>query len=63
MTGDFPLYGFEGKAKPVYDLDSDSTPPSDQTDERRAVTSTERLQEVGRTPSHPFFQRMRDVAF
>jgi len=22
MTGDFPLYGFEGKAKPVYDLDS-----------------------------------------
>ncbi len=22
MTGDFPLYGFEGKAKPVFDLDS-----------------------------------------
>ncbi len=22
MTGDFPLYGFQGKAKPVYDLDS-----------------------------------------
>ena len=22
MTGDYPLYGFEGKAKPVYDLDS-----------------------------------------
>ncbi len=22
MTGDFPLYGFEGEAKPVYDLDS-----------------------------------------
>jgi methylenetetrahydrofolate reductase (NADPH) len=22
MTGDFPLYGFEGKAKPVYDIDS-----------------------------------------
>jgi methylenetetrahydrofolate reductase (NADPH) len=22
MSGDFPLYGFEGKAKPVYDLDS-----------------------------------------
>ena len=22
MTGDFPLYGFEGKAKPVYDVDS-----------------------------------------
>ena len=22
MTGDFPLYGFKGKAKPVYDLDS-----------------------------------------
>jgi methylenetetrahydrofolate reductase (NADPH) len=22
MTGDFPLYGFEGKAKPVYDMDS-----------------------------------------
>jgi methylenetetrahydrofolate reductase (NADPH) len=21
MTGDYPLYGFEGKAKPVYDLD------------------------------------------
>jgi methylenetetrahydrofolate reductase (NADPH) len=25
MTGDFPLYGFEGKAKPVYDLDSTQT--------------------------------------
>lgn len=22
MTGDYPLYGFQGKAKPVYDLDS-----------------------------------------
>jgi methylenetetrahydrofolate reductase (NADPH) len=22
MTGDYPLYGFEGKAKPVYDIDS-----------------------------------------
>jgi methylenetetrahydrofolate reductase (NADPH) len=22
MTGDYPLYGFEGKSKPVYDLDS-----------------------------------------
>ncbi|MCC6346572.1 MAG: methylenetetrahydrofolate reductase, partial [Nitrospirales bacterium] len=22
MTGDFPLYGFQGKAKPVYDIDS-----------------------------------------
>jgi methylenetetrahydrofolate reductase (NADPH) len=22
MTGDFPLYGFQGKSKPVYDLDS-----------------------------------------
>jgi methylenetetrahydrofolate reductase (NADPH) len=22
MTGDFPLYGFEGKAKPVFDIDS-----------------------------------------
>jgi methylenetetrahydrofolate reductase (NADPH) len=22
MTGDYPLYGFDGKAKPVYDLDS-----------------------------------------
>jgi len=26
MTGDFPLYGFEGKAKPVFDLDSIRSP-------------------------------------
>ena len=63
MTGDFPLYGFEGKAKPVYDLDSvQLIHLINQMNQESA--STEKAPGGGvRLPSHAFLQGVRVSPF